>query len=396
MLTREQPVRRGLGLAGRVRDPHRRQPREGAARQDRRGPGAHRARRRLRARAPGDGVSSPLLDQVTSVKVKLGLLVAASVTVAWVVAAIGAAGGVPYWLSLPVTVALALGVTQLLAVGMTSPAARDDRRRPADGPRRLLRPGHRDLERRGRRAGPGLQQHGRGPGRRGPAAPRAGGEREPRAAHPARRAVRRAREPRRRRRRAGPGGPARGARPGRAAVRARLRPARPGPGRRRRDAGCRRPRCRSWSCSSGPWPRPGSSGREVAVRRPRRAAHADRRPPTRRGCTSWSPTCSTTRRGTAPPAASSGSPPRRRPPAGGSRSPTTGPGIPAADRDRVFERFGTLTEAEGGGGTGLGLAIARWVTDLHGGTIHVVDPEPPSTGARVRVDLPHEPRGAPS
>ena len=40
-------------------------------------------------------VSSPLLDQVTSVKVKLGLLVAASVTVASVVAAIGAAGGVP-------------------------------------------------------------------------------------------------------------------------------------------------------------------------------------------------------------------------------------------------------------------------------------------------------------
>ena len=45
-----------------------------------------------------------------------------------------------------------------------------------------------------------------------------------------------------------------------------------------------------------------------------------------------------------------------------------GPGIPAADRDRVFERFGTLSGAEGGGGTGLGLAIARWVTDLHGGT----------------------------
>jgi len=68
-----------------------------------------------------------------------------------------------------------------------------------------------------------------------------------------------------------------------------------------------------------------------------------------------------------------------------------GPGIPVADRDRVFERFGTLGEAEGGGGTGLGLAIARWVTDLHGGTIHFVEPEPRSTGARVRVDLPHQP-----
>ncbi len=53
-----------------------------------------------------------------------------------------------------------------------------------------------------------------------------------------------------------------------------------------------------------------------------------------------------------------------------------GPVIPVADRDRVFERFGTLTEADGGGGTGLGLAIARWVTDLHGGSIHFVDPAP--------------------
>jgi hypothetical protein len=69
-----------------------------------------------------------------------------------------------------------------------------------------------------------------------------------------------------------------------------------------------------------------------------------------------------------------------------------GPGIPVADRDHVFERFGTLAEADGGGGTGLGLAIARWVTDLHGGTIHFVEPEARSTGARVRVDLPNEPR----
>ena len=68
-----------------------------------------------------------------------------------------------------------------------------------------------------------------------------------------------------------------------------------------------------------------------------------------------------------------------------------GPGLPAADRDRVFERFGTLSETEGGGGTGLGLAIARWVTDLHGGAIRFVDPEPGRTGARVRVDLPHAP-----
>ena len=68
-----------------------------------------------------------------------------------------------------------------------------------------------------------------------------------------------------------------------------------------------------------------------------------------------------------------------------------GPGVPPADRDHVFEAFGTLTGPEGGGGTGLGLAIARWVTDLHGGVIGFADPEPPDHGARVRVDLPAEP-----
>ncbi len=67
----------------------------------------------------------------------------------------------------------------------------------------------------------------------------------------------------------------------------------------------------------------------------------------------------------------------------------SGPGVDPADRDHVFEPFGTL-HVEGGGGTGLGLAIARWVTDLHGGVIGFADPEDDG-GARVRVDLPPEP-----
>lgn len=71
-----------------------------------------------------------------------------------------------------------------------------------------------------------------------------------------------------------------------------------------------------------------------------------------------------------------------------------GPGLAAADRDRVFEPFGTLRAAEGGGGTGLGLAIARWVTDLHGGSIRFVDPED-GAGARVRVELPLTPPDRP-
>ena len=72
-----------------------------------------------------------------------------------------------------------------------------------------------------------------------------------------------------------------------------------------------------------------------------------------------------------------------------------GPGVAAGDRERAFERFGTLG-VDGGGGTGLGLAIARWVTDLHGGTIRFIEPEPGGSGARVRADLPVVPPSRPS
>jgi two-component system sensor histidine kinase BaeS len=77
------------------------------------------------------------------------------------------------------------------------------------------------------------------------------------------------------------------------------------------------------------------------------------------------------------------------PEAGGVRLEVSdeGAGIAPTDRERVFERFGTLQDPAGGG-TGLGLAIARWVTDLHGGWIGLVDPVPGESGARFRVELP--------
>ncbi len=65
-----------------------------------------------------------------------------------------------------------------------------------------------------------------------------------------------------------------------------------------------------------------------------------------------------------------------------------GPGIPAADRDTVFERFARLQEGRerDKGGTGLGLALSKRVVEHHGGTIHVE--EAADGGARFVVSLP--------
>jgi two-component system sensor histidine kinase BaeS len=76
-----------------------------------------------------------------------------------------------------------------------------------------------------------------------------------------------------------------------------------------------------------------------------------------------------------------------------------GPGVPPADRERAFERFGTLTtdpSSTAAGGTGLGLAIARWVATLHGGTVRFADSPAGTTGAVLRVDLPVDPPSRPA
>lgn len=59
-----------------------------------------------------------------------------------------------------------------------------------------------------------------------------------------------------------------------------------------------------------------------------------------------------------------------------------GPGIPAAERERIFEPFVTTRTR----GTGLGLAISRRIVELHGGEIIVADN--PDGGAELRVRLP--------
>lgn len=61
-----------------------------------------------------------------------------------------------------------------------------------------------------------------------------------------------------------------------------------------------------------------------------------------------------------------------------------GPGIPADQREAVFEPFVRLNE-EGTRGAGLGLAAARSIARAHGGDIVILDSE---NGALIRVTLP--------
>ena len=317
-------------------------------------------------------MASKPLDQVTSVKVKLGILVAASVLVAALVGALGSVGDVPLWLSIPVTVALALGVTQLLAVGMTSPL-----REMTAAARRMARGDYSgrvtatsndevgELARAFNRMAEDLGAVDRQ--RRELVASVSHELRTPLAGLTA--VLENLVD--------GVGGP------DPVALRTAL-----GQAERlsalvsdlldlaRVDAGAVTlatsrvgvrellDRCVAEARATGrdvryDVDRP--PGRPDRRRRPAAAAPARREPARQRVAAQPD-----RRRRCVVAATDQGA---------GWRLEVVdeGPGIPAADRDRVFERFGTLDD---GGGTGLGLAIARWVTDLHGGAIRFLDPEP--------------------
>ena len=64
-----------------------------------------------------------------------------------------------------------------------------------------------------------------------------------------------------------------------------------------------------------------------------------------------------------------------------------GPGVPAADRQHIFEPF-WRSVGQRGDGAGLGLAIVRDVAELHGGSVDVEDR--PGGGARFVLTLGHQ------
>src|SRR5215475_209899 len=66
----------------------------------------------------------------------------------------------------------------------------------------------------------------------------------------------------------------------------------------------------------------------------------------------------------------------------------TGPGIPAAHRDRIFDRFYRVdaSRSREEGGVGLGLAITRWAIEANGGRIELANDE--GRGSRFRILLP--------
>jgi two-component system OmpR family sensor kinase len=74
----------------------------------------------------------------------------------------------------------------------------------------------------------------------------------------------------------------------------------------------------------------------------------------------------------------------------------TGPGIPAAERTDVLDRFrrgSTVTDDQVGTGAGLGLSIVKRIADAHGATLALED-GPQGKGLAVRVCFPRARRDA--
>lgn len=68
-----------------------------------------------------------------------------------------------------------------------------------------------------------------------------------------------------------------------------------------------------------------------------------------------------------------------------------GPGIPAEDSKRIFERFyrSDSSRHRETGGSGLGLAIVAAIVQQHGGSVALADT--PGGGATMSISMPYVP-----
>ncbi|MET0550113.1 MAG: ATP-binding protein, partial [Xanthomonas sp.] len=65
-----------------------------------------------------------------------------------------------------------------------------------------------------------------------------------------------------------------------------------------------------------------------------------------------------------------------------------GPGIPEAERERIFDMFYSVERGDRGRqGTGLGLAICQGMIGAHGGSVEAL-PGPDGRGTTIRITLP--------
>ena len=76
----------------------------------------------------------------------------------------------------------------------------------------------------------------------------------------------------------------------------------------------------------------------------------------------------------------------------------TGPGVPPADRERIFERFTQLDSGatRRAGGVGLGLYIARQLANAQGGELLATDPAAARPGRPLRAAPAHGRAGLPA
>jgi signal transduction histidine kinase len=65
-----------------------------------------------------------------------------------------------------------------------------------------------------------------------------------------------------------------------------------------------------------------------------------------------------------------------------------GPGVPAAERERIWQPFerGSAASARAAGGSGIGLTVVREIAERHGGTARAEASGGP--GARFVVEFP--------